>query len=332
MTKVAEYFLNTSVLKPRQQLDYWVDAVCKTYTGMTVRKTDKSSPNSGFSAKMAVRELGQISISSACAERSCVDRTRANISNSSQELFLLYLQYRGQSQLRQASQDIHLRRGDLALCDGTRPSQLNLVPDVSQQHEMIVVKIPTPRLIAVSPGAHALAGIKMDGNTGVSAILSNLIVNAWERQDELTGHLRDQIADNLLSFIALSLNEHMPQRLPDSSLQAGHLLQVKQFINNRLTDPELSVAMISAANAITPRYLHKLFQTESFTVSQYIINRRLEECEKALRSPQYGHFSVTDIAHMWGFKDAAHFGHTFKRKFVLSPGEYRKSFNGANIA
>lgn len=129
MTKVTEYFLNTSGLKPRQQLDYWVDAVCKTYTGMTVHKAGKQSANSGFSAKMAVRDLGHISISSACAERSCVGRTRANISSSSEDLFLLYLQYRGQSQLRQASQDIHLHRGDLALCDGTRPSQLNLVPD-----------------------------------------------------------------------------------------------------------------------------------------------------------------------------------------------------------
>lgn len=327
VTKVTEYFLNTSSLSPRQQLDYWVDAVCKTYTGMTVHKTGKHSPSSGFSAKMAVRDLGHISISSACAERSCVDRTRANISSSSEDLFLLYLQYRGQSQLRQASQDIHLQRGDLALCDGTRPSQLNLVPDFSQQHEMIVVKIPTTRLIALAPGARALAGIKMDGNTGVSAILSNLIINAWKHQDELTGRLKVQIADNLLDFIALSLNEHMPQQLPESSVQAGHLMQIKQFINHRLTDPELSIAMISTANAITSRYLHKLFKSESFTVSQYIINRRLEECEKALRSPQYNHFSITDIAHMWGFKDAAHFGHTFKKKFVLSPGEYRKSFS-----
>ena len=62
--------------------------------------------------------------------RSCVGRTRANISSSSEDLFLLYLHIGG-PQLRQASQDIHLHRGDLALCDGTRPSQLNLVPDFS---------------------------------------------------------------------------------------------------------------------------------------------------------------------------------------------------------
>ena len=48
------------------------------------------------------------------------------------------------------------------------------------------------------------AGIKMDGNTGVSAILSNLIINAWKHQDELNGRLKEQIADNLLDFIALS--------------------------------------------------------------------------------------------------------------------------------
>lgn len=324
MTKVTEYTLDTCRLSPKQQLDFWVDAVCRTYTGMTVHKAVRG--NSGFAAKMAVRELGNISISSACAERSCVDRTRADISNTSEDIFLLYLQHRGQSQLLQASQDIHLQRGDLALCDGSRPSQLNLVPDQSQQHEMIVVKIPAPHLIALAPDVRALAGIKMDGNTGVSAILSNLIINAWKHHDELTGGFQSQIADKLLDFIALSLNECMPQQLPESSVQAGHLVQVKQFINHRLTDPELSIAMISAANAITPRYLHKLFTSEPYTVSQFILNRRLEECEKALRNPKYDGFSITDIGHMWGFKDAAHFGHTFKKKFVVSPGEYRKRF------
>lgn len=294
---------------------------------MTVHKTGMDTGHNGFAGEMAVRDLGQIAISSARAERSRVDRTRANISNSTEDIFLLYLQAAGQSQLRQANQDIHLLQGDLALCDGTRPSQLNLVPMGSLRHEMIVVKIPAPHLISLAPGARALAGIKLDGNTGVSAILSSLLLNAWKHRDEFTGHFETQVANKLLDFIALSLNEYMPQQIAESTVQTGHLMQVKQFINNRLTDPELSISMISAANAITPRYLHKLFKAEPFTVSQYILNRRLEECEKALRNQQYAKHSITDIAHMWGFKDAAHFGHTFKKKFVISPGEYRKCFS-----
>lgn len=323
---MAEYTLSTNAVAPKKQLDFWVDAVCRTYTGMSVHKVERGASHNGFSGRMSVRDFETISLSSACAERSCVDRNRADISQHCEDIFLLYLQYRGQSQLRQSNQEIHLQRGDLALCDGTRPSQLYLVPDTGAQHEMLVVKIPSSRLIALAPGARALAGMKMDGHTGASAILSSLISNAWKHQDELSKRMKAQIADNLLSFIALSLNELLPQQVPESAAQAGHLVQVKQFINKRLTDPELSVAMISAATAITPRYLHKLFQSEPQTVSQFIMNRRLEECEKALRSPQYQRFSITDIAHMWGFKDAAHFSHTFKRKFVLSPGEYRKCF------
>ncbi len=323
---MSNYLLDTSNINVRQQLDFWVDVVCRTYTGMTVHKAGVDSVGSGFAGKMAVKDLGQISISLASAERSRVDRTRANISHSTEDIFLLYLQARGQSQLRQSNQDVFLQKGDMALYDATRPSQLNLMPESANQHEMIVVKIPAPHLITLAPGARALAGIKMDGGTGISAILSNLILNAWKHRDELTGNFETQVADKLLDFIALSLNEYMPQQLSGSTVQAGHLLQVKQFINNRLTDPELSIAMISAANSITPRYLHKLFKVEPFTVSQYILNRRLEECEKALRSRQYASYSITDIAHMWGFKDSAHFGHTFKKKFIVSPGEYRKCF------
>jgi len=322
---MREYILDTDGLAARQQLDFWVDAVCRAYTGMTVQKIARNSR--GFAARMTVRELGNISLSTARAERSCVHRTRADISSASEDIFLFYLQHFGQSQLLQAGQEIHLRQGDMALCDGSRPSQLNLLPYCSQQHEMIVVKIPTPYLIALAPNAHALAGIKMTGSHGVGAILSTLIVNAWQHQKELTdGAIQSRMADQLLNFIALSLNEYMPKKLPASSIKAGHLLQIKQFISQHLTDPELSIAMISAANRVTPRYLHKLFESEPWSVSQFILHQRLDACERALRSAQYAHFSVTMIAHMWGFKDAAHFGHAFKKRFMLSPGEYRKQF------
>jgi AraC-like DNA-binding protein len=166
----------------------------------------------------------------------------------------------------------------------------------------------------------------MDGNTGVNAILSNLIINAWKHHAELSSDFQSRMAEKLLDFIALSLNECLPQQLPESSIQAGHLMQVKQFIDSRLTDPELSLAMISSASGITPRYLHKLFGSEPQTASRFILNRRLEKCEKALRSPKYEGFTITDIGHMWGFKDAAHFGHTFKRKYLVSPGEYRQQY------
>ena len=81
--------LDTSNISVRQQLDFWVDAVCRTYTGMTVHKTGMEPAHHGFSGKMAVKDMGQISISSARAERSRVDRTRANISNRTADIFLL---------------------------------------------------------------------------------------------------------------------------------------------------------------------------------------------------------------------------------------------------
>jgi AraC-like DNA-binding protein len=63
------------------------------------------------------------------------------------------------------------------------------------------------------------------------------------------------------------------------------LLRVQAFIEERLGDPALSPGMIAAANHISLRYLHKLFEPQSRTVAGFIRERRLERCRRDLADP-----------------------------------------------
>ncbi|HXV43565.1 MAG TPA: helix-turn-helix domain-containing protein, partial [Anaerolineae bacterium] len=101
------------------------------------------------------------------------------------------------------------------------------------------------------------------------------------------------------------------------------VLEIKAFIRERLADPTLSIEMIAGVFNLSPRYLHLLFQQEETTLTQFIRNLRLEKCKQDLLDPLQQHRTIIDIAFSWGFNDAAHFSHVFKKQFGISARTFR---------
>jgi AraC-like DNA-binding protein len=114
------------------------------------------------------------------------------------------------------------------------------------------------------------------------------------------------------------------RKLPGETRRRALLLQVHAFIEARLGDPALSPSGVAAANYISVRYLHKLFETEQTTVADWIRRRRLERCRRDLLDPALAGRSVDAIGQDWGLTDAAHFSRVFKRRFGVPPAEYRR--------
>jgi AraC-like DNA-binding protein len=67
--------------------------------------------------------------------------------------------------------------------------------------------------------------------------------------------------------------------------------------------------------------MHRLQALENETLARYILRRRLEECARALAAPLQRR-SVTEIAFLYGFKSATHFGRAFRDRYGVTPGKY----------
>jgi len=101
------------------------------------------------------------------------------------------------------------------------------------------------------------------------------------------------------------------------------LRDIKTYIEHHLHDPDLSLTSIAAANHISLRYLHHLFQRDGRTVGAFLRERRLEHCRADLSDPANARRSVCEIARRWGFRDPAVFNRTFKSAYGVTPGTYR---------
>jgi AraC-like DNA-binding protein len=100
---------------------------------------------------------------------------------------------------------------------------------------------------------------------------------------------------------------------------------VKRFVLERLDDPDLSPASIAATQHMSLRYLHALFRADSSSPARWILAERLDRCRTDLADPAKQHRSICEVAHHWGFRDAAHFSRVFKRQFGKTPRECRAS-------
>ncbi|HEX4024780.1 MAG TPA: helix-turn-helix transcriptional regulator [Steroidobacteraceae bacterium] len=94
------------------------------------------------------------------------------------------------------------------------------------------------------------------------------------------------------------------------------------FVETNLADPDLGVTSIAADLGVSTRYVQLLFAELLTTPSSFIRARRLETAADLLR--QRGATAcITDIAFDVGFGDLSGFCHAFRRRFGVTPSDFR---------
>jgi AraC-like DNA-binding protein len=108
-------------------------------------------------------------------------------------------------------------------------------------------------------------------------------------------------------------------------IAAARLRAIMIDIRTHLGDGDMSVAEVAQRQRMTPRYLHKLFENESFTFSSFVRDHRLACAHRMLGDPRFADRTIASIAFDVGFGDLSYFNRTFRRRYGATPGEIRQS-------
>lgn len=96
------------------------------------------------------------------------------------------------------------------------------------------------------------------------------------------------------------------------------------FISENCTEKINFRQLASNLNISYDHFHHKFKDITGHSPQSYLINKRLEETAKILK---YSPLNCTEIAYNYGFSNSAQFSMLFKRKYGVSPLQYRKSNN-----
>lgn len=124
---------------------------------------------------------------------------------------------------------------------------------------------------------------------------------------------------------AVQLAQGDQERLPNLRVGQEITRELMDYLNRELSNPELSPASAAAYLGISVRYVHKLLALSGTTFSTQVTNQRLDRVCSDLCALSDMPPSISKLAFRWGFNDLSTFNRLFKRKYGLTPKEYRGS-------
>jgi len=154
-------------------------------------------------------------------------------------------------------------------------------------------------------------------------LLKDYIAVLAARHEMLPPQMASSVAHHLGELLRLVIGE-ATDRSPESdptSIATARLEVALAFLRREFRSPELNVAAVAADQAVSPRYLHRLFERAGLRFTELVNELRLNAAYAALAKKDEK--SVTTIALETGFSDIAHFNRLFKKRFGVTPGAVR---------
>jgi AraC-like DNA-binding protein len=305
---------DTTQIAPGDRFEGWQEAAERCFFPMSIRRRTVAP----FAGRLVGNELHAIDVFRVSAMPNDCLRTPAGIAARDPEQLQLHVLRTGRCEVAQDDREDVLTAGSMTTLDSSRPWALRAV----EPFDLLVFAVPKALLRPFGDALSRGTATTIGGDTGLGSLVVPFALGLADRlEDGSIGAGRDELGETLLGLLrALALDgPGEPRGAPPAPL----LAQVKAHIERNLGDPALGPATIAAAHFISPRYLHRLFQAEGCTVSEWIRRARLERCRRDLADPALARETILAIATRWGMPDAAHFSKVFRGAYGCSPREYR---------
>lgn len=227
----------------------------------------------------------------------------------------MWLQVRGTSVIEQQGRSARLVPGRWSLVSSLHP--YSLVSDGPTQR--MVLLIP-PEHLHPMPDLNALSTRSFSGTAGLARLAFDAARSAVEAALARTPAV--ELAESVCRLVRLALEEGTAYEAEGSERFMRD--RIRSYIEEHLSDPDLSVDGIARNLNVSKRSLHRALQDSSDSVHQLIWHKRLQNCLGDLLDPAKASVSVGDIAHSWGFKNLTHFSRAFRHRFGASARDVRR--------
>lgn len=314
---------STNDLPSSVKVSYWNELTADLFTPLDIRPERPTE----FEASLQSCDFGGIGLARPSSPAAHVRHNISHIRRVRERRFFLHMPVQGSMLATYGPDEMLLLEGDMLLCDSAHPYSFAF----DHASSVVIAILSADQLQRHLPSPEAAAGLRIDGSRGFGRTAAAMLSNLWDAagEEDLPVHLCERTANDFLSVFATACVAHGLSTCATGARTARRM-EVLRYIDEQLADPELSAGAVADALGMSRRYMHMLFDAEAETVGGYILRRRLEACARQLADPLLQRRSITEIAFSWGFNHPVHFARVFRRRFDLSPSDFRAQRLAAN--
>lgn len=269
-----------------------------------------------FHGEIDASYTGSLKVSTVTARGVNLYRTRNEIKRDNDAWFYTVFQLEGQAAIEQDERQVALEAGDITLIDASRPCS------IFWQHTSKQASLLLPRQLVESQ----LHGGDISIATRLNKTLPMVQLSQRLLQESLRSPaLSESEGEEALEAIICLLRPMLLQQDAPPTRRDKQFQKIMALIDESIQSEQLRPEWLAGETGMSVRSLYRLFADKGLVVAQYIKNRRLDLCARALQNA-HDEEKLAGIGYSWGFSDHSHFSTAFKQRFGVSPGEYRKRY------
>ncbi|MFU0888395.1 transcriptional regulator FeaR [Kluyvera sichuanensis] len=267
-----------------------------------------------FHGEIDTSYAGSLKLSTVTTRNVNLFRTRQEIRSGNDAWFYTVFQLAGQANIEQDDRQVRLETGDMTLIDASRPCSI-LWQQTSRQVSLL---LPRQLLESQLRGSGISVATRLDKSLPMVQLSQRLLHESMS-SPQLSASESEAALDAMVCLLRPML--HQQEVAP--SRREKQFQKIMALIDDAIQEEHLRPEWLADETGMSVRSLYRLFADKGLVVAQYIKNRRLDLCAKALQSAPDDE-KLAGIGYRWGFNDHSHFSTAFKQRFGISPGEYRK--------
>jgi AraC-like DNA-binding protein len=305
---------------PRSGRGYeaWREEFCRLFCQLDAEPTTHEQ----IECTVEVTRIGSLSFGAAHGTSGSFLRTRGLLSDGCDDLVLItalagevLTVQRGRTVELQSSQMCLLALNDVGECK------------LSNGGRYTALRIPRRELLGICRETEDILSKPLMTSPSLRDAVTGYFALCTETATSLDAVAQNAMARHMTELVGLLLRSKSDQTPPD--LHNGHgaarLQLIQAQILRRLGDDDLTIGSISRQSGLSPKQVQRLFGTTGVTFSEFVLEQRLLLACRMLSAPNgYGE-KIGTIALDAGFGDLSYFNRSFRKRFGMSPSEWRDS-------
>jgi AraC-like DNA-binding protein len=248
-------------------------------------------------------------------------KTKHDITNSAYECIHGNLVLSGELKVDQGNRTNIARPGDLVLYRSFSP--VTLMVNADGFFDNLAFVIPKSQFVSVSEPEDKFYNCLITKQMMLQPLADclGLLANNLHAysHDELSAIFNACVA--LLPLSAGCFSNSI--KSPDNQTMNFTHREVLNFINQNISNPDLTPRLTAEGLGISTRYIHKLLAHCGTTFTEYLTTQRLEHIKSELIAFSDRRIPISLMAFQWGFNDLSTFNRAFRDRFGCTPSDFR---------